>query len=277
MQRHSLSQWLLRAIVICLVIIDLYPIVWVILSSFKSNQQLSLMPMWSLPQSLNWGNYTAAWSVGHMSVYFRNSILTTIPSLFISLLLAAACAFAISCIRIRHGKKITFLFSAGIMVPVPMILLPMVYMFTKIHVINSLWSLLIAYTAAGLPLEVFMLTSYFASVPGEIIESAAMDGASIFQAFFRIALPMVSNALLTIGLVQFFFTWNDLFLSLTFIDSDSLRTIQTGLLNFQGEYGETEWGPMFAAITMALAPTIAVYLLLNKYVMRGLTSGALKG
>src|SRR5262249_22942464 len=97
-----------------------------------------------------------------------------------------------------------------------------------------------------------------------------------YQAFFRVAVPMLSNAVFTVALVQFFFIWNDLLLSLTFISSDSKRTIQTGLLNFTGQYGQIEWGPTFAAVSMTVLPALVLYLILNQRVMRGLTAGGLK-
>jgi raffinose/stachyose/melibiose transport system permease protein len=104
-----------------------------------------------------------------------------------------------------------------------------------------------------------------------------VDGASIYQVFFRVALPMVLNAIVTVALVQFFFIWNDLLLSLTFISDIELRTVQTGLLNFVGRFGQREWGPTFASISMTVIPTLLIYLLLNNTVMKGLTAGAVKG
>jgi raffinose/stachyose/melibiose transport system permease protein len=111
----------------------------------------------------------------------------------------------------------------------------------------------------------------------EVMEAAVLDGASIYKVFYRVALPMVANGLVTIALVNFFFLWNDLLFSLTFISSDSNRTIQTGLLNFTGQYGQVDWGPTFAAISVAVIPTLILYLVLNQQVIKGLASGSLKG
>ena len=114
-------------------------------------------------------------------------------------------------------------------------------------------------------------------MPRELIEAATVEGANIFQVFFRVAAPLVANGLITVALVQFFFLWNDLLFSLTFISSDSRRTIQTGLLAFTGQYGSIAWGPTFAAISLAVFPTLLIYLLLNQRVMKGLTAGSVKG
>jgi raffinose/stachyose/melibiose transport system permease protein len=122
-----------------------------------------------------------------------------------------------------------------------------------------------------------MLATYFRAVPREVIESAAIDGAGIFRIFFSIALPMVRNAILTVALVQFFFMWNDLLVALTFTNSNNLRTVQVGLLNFTGEFGSIQYGPLFAAICITVFGTLVLFVALNQQVMKGLTGGAVKG
>jgi len=122
-----------------------------------------------------------------------------------------------------------------------------------------------------------LMAGFFKTVPRAVIEAAVLDGASIYQIFYRVAVPMVANGLLTIALVQFFFLWNELLFALTFISSDSNRTIPTGLLNFTGEHGSVDWGPTFAAVSITVIPTLILYLVLNQKVIKGLTSGAVKG
>ncbi|MDR6140447.1 ABC-type glycerol-3-phosphate transport system permease component [Microbacterium foliorum] len=142
---------------------------------------------------------------------------------------------------------------------------------------GTLWPLIITYVALGMPLTVFMMATFFRSVPREIFEASTLDGASIFRSFFSIGLPLVKNALFTIGLVQFFFLWNDLLIALTFTNSSDLRTIQVGLLNFTGEYGAVQYGPTFAAISVNVLGTLLIYVFLNQQVMKGLTAGSVKG
>jgi raffinose/stachyose/melibiose transport system permease protein len=124
---------------------------------------------------------------------------------------------------------------------------------------------------------VFMMATYFRAVPGEVIEAAAIDGAGVFRVFFSVALPMMRNAVLTVALTQFFFMWNDLLVALTFTDSNNLRTVQVGLLNFTGQFGSIEYGPLFAAICITVLGTLILFTALNRQVMRGLTGGAVKG
>jgi raffinose/stachyose/melibiose transport system permease protein len=158
-----------------------------------------------------------------------------------------------------------------------MVLLPLFTIYFHVHLLNNLLSLIITYTAFGLPLTVFLMTTYYKTVPQELIEAALIDGAGVYRTFWTICLPIIKNAILTVALVQFFFIWNDLLLSLTFISDDAHRTIQAGLLNFVGNYGETDWGPTFAAICLAIVPTLIIYLGLNQKVMKGLTAGSVKG
>lgn len=115
------------------------------------------------------------------------------------------------------------------------------------------------------------------AVPRELMEAAILDIASLYRAFYRVAIPIVANAIITVALIQFFFLWNDLLFVLTFISSDENRTIQTGLLALTGERGQQTWGPTFAAISVAVFPTLVLYLVLNQRVVKGLTAGALKG
>jgi raffinose/stachyose/melibiose transport system permease protein len=231
---------------------------------------------WSLPSGLDWQNYVQAWTAG-MDVYFLNSILTVFPSLFLVLLLSLAASFALEVMKWRGNNIVLLTFLAGIMIPAQMLLLPLFTMYFHAGLINSRWALIITYTATTLPLSVFLMAGFFKSVPRGVIEAAVLDGANIYQIFHRVAVPMVANGLVTIGLVNFFFLWNDLLFSLTFISDDSKRTIQTGLLNFSGQYGQVQWGPTFAAVSLAVFPTLIVYLILNQQVIKGLTAGSVKG
>jgi raffinose/stachyose/melibiose transport system permease protein len=280
-QKRSARQRAWRGFMIfalaLLLAIEALPIIWLVLQSFKQSSEFSLHPVWALPQGIYLHNWTVAWSTGHIGTYFKNSVLAVFPSLAIMIVIGCAAAFALEVMRWRGRNAVLLVFLAGILIPLQMVLLPLFTVYYHAHLINSLWALIITYTAFGLPLTIFLMVGYFRAVPREILEAATLDGASIYSSFVRIALPMVSNAILTVALVQFFFLWNDLLLSLTFISDDSKRTIQTGLLNFTGQYGQVDWGPTFAAVSMTVLPTLILYLVLNQRVMRGLTAGSLKG
>lgn len=260
-----------------LIVIEVYPLVWLLLSSVKAPAEFNLRPIYALPEGFYWQNYVKAWTEGNMSVYFRNSILATFPSLALILSFGTMAAFGIEIMKWKLSNLVMLTFLAGILVPVQMVLLPLFTIYNKIHLLNNLWGLILTYTVFGLPLTIFLMTGYFKAVPREVLEAAVVDGASIYKVFSLVALPMVMNALLTVALVQFFFIWNDLLLSLTFISDMKLRTVQTGLLSFVGRFGQREWGPTFASISMTVVPTLLIYLILNNSVMKGLTAGAVKG
>jgi raffinose/stachyose/melibiose transport system permease protein len=266
----------LAVIVALFLILVIYPLVWLVMSSFKTTQEFATQPTWALPQGLAWQNYVQAWNSG-MATYFLNSILAVFPSLLLILAISVAAAFGLEVMTWRLRNPVLFLFLAGIMVPLQLVLLPLFTIYFQAGLIDTRWALIITYTAFGLPLSVFLMAGFFKSVPREVMEAAVLDGASIYTVFYRVALPMVANGLVTIALVQFFFLWNDLLFTLTFIVSDSNRTIQTGLLNFTGQYGQVDWGPTFAAISLAVIPTLILYLVLNQQVIKGLASGSLKG
>jgi raffinose/stachyose/melibiose transport system permease protein len=279
--RVRLVEWLtnlpITVVVLLIVILALYPVLWIFMSSLKTNLEFTTNPMWALPQGFEWQNYVQAWTRGHMSTYFVNSLLAVIPSLVIVILLGVSTAFGIEIMQWRYKDATALMFLVGIMVPIQLVLLPLFTSFFKLGLLDTRLALILVYVTFGLPLTVFFLTGYFKTFSREVIEAAIVDGASIYQVFFRVALPMVTNAVVTVALVQFFFMWNDLLVSLTFINNPNLRTVQSGLLSFVGEFGQREWGPTFASVALSVTPTVIVYLLLNQMVMKGMAAGAVKG
>jgi len=260
-----------------LLVIEIYPLVWIFLGSFKTQTEFLNEPFWTLPASWNFANYVSAFTTGNLGQYILNSILTVFPALFMMLLLGVAAAFALEILVWKGRGTILLLFLAGIMVPGQMVLLPLFSMYFHLGLTGTLWPLIITYTVSGLPLTVFMVATYFRAVPRELFEAATLDGASMLRQFWSIGVPIVGNAIFTVGLVQFFFLWNDLLIALTFTNSENLRTIQVGLLNFTGQYGAVQYGPLFAAICVSILGTLLLYLFLNQRVMKGLAAGSVKG
>ncbi|ETA71158.1 carbohydrate ABC transporter permease [Actinospica robiniae] len=276
-RRFGPGKLTVRFLITVLILVEVLPMIWMFLTSMKSNSDYLNNSAWSLPTHWLWSNYSTAWTTGSIGLYVRNSALAVFPSLFLLLLLGTAAGFALQ-IMVWKGRNFTLLiFLAGLMVPVQMILLPLFTVYTQAGISGTLWPLILTYTGANLPLTVFMMSTFYRAVPREMFEAATLDGAGILRSFWAISVPMVRNAILTVGLVEFFFIWNDLLVALTFTNNQNLSTIQVGLLNFTGQFGSTQYGPLFAAICINVFGTLLIYLFLNQKIMKGLTGGAVKG
>lgn len=275
--RRTLRRLPLNLAIAALLIVQIYPLVWVFFGSFKTQREVLNGPFWTLPSSWSLDNYVEAFEVGGLAQYLLNSVLTVFPALLIALALGVAAGFALE-VLVWKGRGTTLLiFLVGILIPGQIVLLPLFTIYFRLHLTGTLWPLIITYVAWALPLIVFMVATYFRTVPRELFEAATIDGASMLRAFWSIGVPAIRNGIFTVGLVQFFFLWNDLLIALTFTNSPKLRTLPVGLLGFTGQYGAIQYGPLFAAIFVSIFGTLLLYLFLNQRIMRGLTAGAVKG
>jgi raffinose/stachyose/melibiose transport system permease protein len=263
--------------IVVLLVIEIYPLFWLIMSSLKTQDEFLNSPAWALPGTLDWSNYYDALVTANIGRNILNSVLATAPSLALIILFGTAAGFALEVLVFRGRGAILLTFLAGIMIPGQMILLPLFNAYFQIGITGTLWPLIITYTATGMPLTVFMMATYFRAIPREVFEASTIDGASMLRSFFSIGFPMVRNAVFTVALVQFFFIWNDLLIAITFTSSSDTATVQVGLLNFSGQYGATQFGPLLAAICVNVIGILIIYLFLNQRIMRGLAAGSVKG
>lgn len=268
---------LTNVLVAIILVVEIYPLFWILTSSFKSEDDFTTAPLWSMPQHFEIGNYSAAWLTANIGTDALNSIVVTVVSMVVVLALGSAAAFALEVMVWRGRTSILLFVIGGLMVPTQLILLPLFTIYFKLGINNSLLPLIITYIGQGLPLTVFLMATYFRNVPRELFEACALDGGGVFRCFFSVGLPMVRNGIFTLGMLLFFSVWNDLLVALTFNSKPSLSTIQVGLLNFNGQYGQVEYGPLLAAISIVIFATFIVYALINQRVMRGLTAGSVKG
>jgi raffinose/stachyose/melibiose transport system permease protein len=274
----GLSRRALTNVLIALIlIVEIYPLFWIFTSSFKGQDDFTTQPLWSMPKHWYFHNYVTAWLTGDIGTTARNSLIVTLVSMVVILLVGSAAAFALEVMIWRGRTSILLFIIGGLMVPTQLILLPLFTIYFKVGLTNSLWPLIITYIGQGLPLTVFLMATYFRAVPRELFEASALDGAGVFRCFFSVGLPMVRNGIFTLGMLLFFSIWNDLLVALTFNAKPSLATIQVGLLNFDGQYGEVEIGPLLAAISIIIFAMLIVYALINQRVMRGITAGSIKG
>jgi len=275
--KREIKSTILKVFIVFFLFIEMYPVIWMLMAAFKSPGDLTTLPAYALPTKLYLKNFPMAWTTGRMSIFFKNSLIVTLVSLFFIVFFSSTTSFALTKMKWRGQRAVATFFLTGIMVPVTIVLLPLFQIYLKLGLLNTYWSLIITYTGFGLALSIFLISNYMKSMPDDIIEAAFIDGCSLYTLFFRIVLPLIKNALVTVIIIQFFFRWNDLIFSMTFISKTSLKTIQTGLMYFSDEYGSKNWGAIFAAISMGVTPTLVLYIFLNKFVIEGMTSGAVKG
>lgn len=261
--------------VICL--IDIYPIFWMLAASLKKSSEWSSKPAYALPDGFYFRNYIDAWNRGHMSTFFRNSLVDTLISLVFIVIFSSTVGFAVTKMDWKFRNAVNRYFQLGIMVPVATALIPLFQIYNRAGLYNTSRALILSYIAFGLSLSVYLVTGYLRSFPDEIMEAAVIDGCGIYSLMFRVIVPLMKNAIVTVLVLQFFFKWNDLLFSMTFVSSTELKTIQTGLMYFSDEFGSRNWGAIFASVSMSIVPMLVLYTILNKTIIEGMTAGAVKG
>ncbi len=258
-----------------LALIYLFPLVWMLSVSFKTNREVLTSPF-SPPSILQLGNYIFAWTNGKLGVATFNSVIVCGSALIISLLIGSMAAFAIARMRWKVLPYLMQYFLIGMMVPVHCVLIPLFVRFSKWQLTNQLAGLIIPYITFSLPMTIFLMVGFFKSMPNEMFEAACMDGCSIYGCFVKIALPLARVGLFVAGIMTFVGNWNELLLAMVFISDSLKKTLPVTLTYFAGPYA-TNYVQMFAAIIIAIAPTIAVYSIFSNQIVDGLTTGAVKG
>lgn len=277
MQQKRITKIIALLIIALALILAVYPVIWLVLSSFKNSQDFSLLPTYSLPRSLELSNYVDAWTTGNMAVYFKNSIICTLGSLVLIVVIALPASFALTKMVWKGRKFFNSYFLMGLMIPVQVSLIPIFQMFKNMNLLNSHIGLILIYTVFGMPMTILMFTGFFESFPNEMLEAAVIDGCSIYGCLTKIVMPLMGNSIVTVLTLQFLSSWNDLLFSQTLISDTAKKTVQVGLVLFSGSHGQVNWGPMFASMTISVIPTLGLYLFLSKFMIQGMTAGAVKG
>ncbi len=251
-----------------------FPLIWMIISSFKETTAI-FGDSWGLPREWLFQNYKTAWEQG-ISKYFFNSVFVTCITCFLTVLFSAFTAYALSRFEFK-GKKFFFLFfAAGLMFSPQVSLIPLYQLIQDTGLYNTYWALILPYVAYQIPLTVLLFRAHFFSIDKELEESAFLDGCSSLGVLFRVILPLSTPIILTATVLTSFFAWNEFMFSLVFIDDDALKTIPTGLLAFRGAVN-TDWGVMLAGLTLSALPIILLFIFTQKYFIRGLAEGGVKG
>lgn len=266
----------LYTVIILLVLLTSYPVFWVIASSFKTAADTAMNPPYSLPTSFFLGNYVTAFTQSSLVRYFLNSTIVAVFSLLLIVALGAPAAYAISKIRFAQSEKLMSFFLLGIMIPLFVCLIPMFQIYNALGLRNTYFSLILPQVGFALPMCIYLYTGFMKFVPNSLIEAAMIDGATHWQVFLHIMFPMAKNSTMTIVIFNFVNIWNEFTFANTFMTKNIMKTLPVGLNDFVGEMGRRDWGATFAAITLAILPTLIIYFFLNKNVMAGMAAGAIK-
>lgn len=250
------------------------PLLLMLLSSFRSNADLITDPV-GLPTSPTFASYREAWTTGSFATYFGNSLLVTVGAVALSTAVSTLAAYALARGRSRIFRWLESLFLSGLMLPIHLAILPVFYLFDSMGLIDSRLGLALMYAASGVPFSIFVLTTFFRQLPEELEEAAALDGASPWQTFWRIMVPLVRPALATVAIFRFVPIWNDFLFPLVLLRRQEKYTLPVGLTTFFGE-NATNFSAVFAGLVITTLPLIVLFLLATKQIVAGLTAGMAK-
>jgi raffinose/stachyose/melibiose transport system permease protein len=265
---------LISAALVALAFVFFFPMIWMILSSFKSNAAIFTSPF-GLPDGIDLARWARAWEVGHIGQYAVNSAIVTASTVTLILLLGSAAAFAFSRYRFRGRTLLMGALALGLLLPLQSYFIAQSTIFTRLEITDTRWALIVPYTAMGLPLAVYLLKVYLDALPEELFDAARVDGAGDVRMFRVIALPLLRPGLAAVAIFSALAAWNEFLLALLYIQDDELKTIPTGLLAFSSRY-QTDFGLLFSALSIITLPMIVIYVVFNRQIVEGITSGSLK-
>jgi raffinose/stachyose/melibiose transport system permease protein len=253
-----------------LVVAILYPMAWSIMNGFKSNLEIFGNP-WGLPSSLRWENYQRAWDLGVVR-YLLNSVIVSGASVVTVILFSSMAAYALTRYRIPFAAVITGFILGGMMLAPAVALIPLFRLLQAIGIFNTYWALIVLYTAFRIPFTVFLIRAYMITLSREMEDAAIVDGASTWQIFWLVVMPLSRPIIVSAALLQALFAWNEFAFALVFINDTDLKTLPVGLLQMQGRV-LSDWPVLFAALVIASIPMIVVFLLGQRQFIRGLSEG----
>ncbi len=252
----------------------LAPLALMVLSAFKTNAELFADPF-ALPERWSLDNVRQVWEGTSFPRYLLNSLLVTAASVALILVTGTMAAYALARYPFRGSAVVLLLFVAGLMVLLKLAVIPLFLQLDRLGLFDTRAGLVLVYTAMGLPSAVFILTGFLRTLPGELEQSARIDGASELRIMLQIMLPLAKPAMAIAAIQNAVPIWNDFFFPLVFITTDARKTLPQGLTVFMGEYN-TDWGILFAGLTLAAAPIVLLYLALSRQFIAGMTQGAVK-
>lgn len=268
----------LSVLAVVLLCVLLFPVFWIVVTSLKTEQEIFRVPPTIIPEKLNLSSYAAQVENGDFNMFhsFFNSFVISMGAMVISVVLAVPASYGIAKYKFKGRKMMLLGFLVTQMLPVAVLLTPMFMLFKGMHVYNTPIAAIIADATIGIPFSILILKNYFASIPKELEEAAYIDGCNRFTAFIRVLIPVAKPGVMVCAIFSFLYAWGDLAYGMTFILDQEKRPITAGIFNFMGQYG-TKWSYLTAFAVVTIIPVAIIFIFMQKYIVSGMTSGAVKG
>jgi raffinose/stachyose/melibiose transport system permease protein len=265
-----LARTCVWTLLVCLALVVIYPLVWMALNGFKSNSELFGNPF-ALPSHWGLRNFVEAWQRG-VSSYLATSLFVTVVSTVTTSLVSAWAAYGLTRLQVPLEGPLTAVVLAGLMLAPTVALIPLVQLFQRLGLYNSVWALIILYTAFRIPFTTFLIRSYMVSIPRDIDEAASLDGASHAYTFWRIILPLCSPIMASVVILHVLFAWNEYLFAMIFTSGAGTQTLPVGLTNLMARHG-TDYPVVFAGMTIAALPMVVLFFAGQRWFVRGLADG----
>ena len=268
--RVTPTRVVLGLLLAALAVVVVYPLLWMAISAFKTNAELFGDP-WGLPAEWRFSNYVQARDYGVVH-YIFNSLIVTAGSIILVTLVSSFAAFALVQVRIPLSQPILLLIMGGLMLSETVALVPLFGIMRSLGLYNTLPGIIILYTAFRIPFTTFLIRSYMIDLPTELRDAAIVDGASLWQMFWRVTMPLCYPILISAAILQALFSWNEFVFALVFIKDDALKTMPVGLMALQSKL-TTNWPVVFAGLTISAIPMVLAFLFGQRHFVRGITEG----
>ncbi|QGQ99934.1 carbohydrate ABC transporter permease [Paenibacillus psychroresistens] len=276
LKTSKLALSLLKYIfLIIILLLSIGPFLWVLLSSFKSNAEIMTSSI-GFPQHFKFSNYVSAFKIAPIAQFYLNSTIVAILGTLLNLIILGMAAYVLARFQFKGKKLIISVLSLSLLIPGAALLQPLYLTVKHLGLYDQLYGLMLVYAGFGLPTSLYIMYSYFLTIPKELEESAYLDGASFLKTFTRIILPLSKPGFSTAAVLQFLLCWNEFQFALTLTSGNKSRTLPLALYYFKSQFG-SDYGIMFAATIIIIIPSIIVYVILQEQVVSGLAAGAVKG
>ncbi|MEI6876822.1 MAG: carbohydrate ABC transporter permease, partial [Spirochaetota bacterium] len=249
-------------------VVVLFPLLNIVIVSLNSEADLARNPL-NLTLQPKFSNYVAGFEKSNFLKYGVNTIAILVAVVIANILACAMAAYAITRFNFREVRLSYYLLISGMFVPAQLIIIPLFGTLKVLHILNTLFSLALVYSAVNIPISLIIFAGFFKSIPRELEESALIDGCGYFQSFFRIILPIASVPAATCSILVSLYVWRDFFLPLVLILSPAKKTLAVGLLAFMNQYS-TDWNPLSAAMVLQILPFVILFLFFQRYFIKGI-------